>query len=113
MNVLMTSFTRSSDAFWPMHNHWVAHATLIGIAFESLEWRIAGPCPAPRIVVVGMLRTDVVNVLQVFFKTLGNKVVEVLLVVAAGGATFCRCTVVAHDDHDGVVEFAQGINEFQ
>ena len=85
----MTGLTRSPDAFWPMNDHWVAHTAFIGVSLETLQRSVASPRPTPWVVVVGMLSADFVDVLEVFFKTLRNKVVEVLLVVASGRAAFC------------------------
>ena len=113
VHVLVTRLAIGSDAGGPMHDERIGDTALVRVALEALERRVAGPRPAPGVVVVGVRSTEVVDPAQVLVEALGHEVEEVLLVERALRATFGRCAVVTHHEDDGVVELAELGDEVQ
>ena len=97
----------------PMEDERVGHAALVGIALESLQRRVAGPGPAPRVVVVGPRSAEIVDPLEILLQALGDEVEEVLLVERPLRPTLGRRAVVAHDDDDGVLGLVELLNEVE
>ena len=113
VDVLMARAACRPDPGRPVHDEWVGHPALMGVAFEPLEGGIAGPGPTPRVMVIGPGRAQIVYPLEILLQALGDEVEEVLLVERPLGAALGRCAVVAHDHDDGVVRLVEIVNEVE
>src|SRR5437868_5846273 len=54
VGVLRADVAPGLDTFRPMDDEWVADAAAIGLALPAAEGRVAGPGPAPGVVVEGL-----------------------------------------------------------
>ena len=106
VRVLVAHLTLGLDALGPVHHHRVADAAVPRVALPQLERRVERHRPAGRIVVVGFLRPELVELLQVIFHAVRDAVEEVVLVDGTVGAAFARRAVVRDDHDDRVVELA-------
>ena len=113
VHVLVTCAPLGPDAGRPVEDERIGHAPFVGVALESLQRRVAGPGPAPRVVVVGLGCAEVVDPSQVLLEALGDEVEEVLLVERPLRTALGRCAVVAHDDDDGVLGLTELLNEVE
>ena len=113
MHVLMPRPAAGAETGGPVHDERVRDTTFMGVALEPLERSVPGPGPSPRVVVVGLGGSEVVDPLEVLFEALGDEIEEILLVERSPGATLGRCTVVAHDDHDRVLGLTELLDEVE
>jgi len=49
------------NALRPMHNQGIAHATAMGVLLVAFAWRVSSLRPAPGIIIVRMLGTDLIQ----------------------------------------------------
>ncbi len=99
--------TVGADAVRPVHDQRIRDTTFVRVALEPLERRVPRPRPTPRVVVVRQRTAEIVDAAQVLLEALGHEVEEVLLVERALRAAFGRRAVVAHHEHDRVVELTE------
>src|SRR5215813_6325843 len=107
MAVLRAHFTLRFDPFRPVNNEWIADTAAVGLALPTAKRRVAGPCPAPGVVVTKFWTAKLVQSGQVLFKGSLHVVEEQRFVDHAGWAAF-RAGAVVGDRHDNrVVELAE------
>src|SRR5260221_7216023 len=87
VSILRAHLTLCLDATGPVDDERVADAATIGLAFPAAEGCVAGPGPAPWVVVEGLRPTQLVQLLQALLERLGCVVEELQLIGRACGAT--------------------------
>ena len=101
------------DAGWPVHQERVARAAAVGLALPAAERRVAGPGPAPRVVVEGVGPAELVDLGQAVLQRLRGVVEELRLVGGAGRPALGARPVVGDHHDQGVVQLAGLAQEVQ
>ena len=99
MGVLVADLPASGDPGRPGHDEGIGGTAAVDLALPAPEGRVAGPRPAPRVVVVGRRSAQVVDALEVLGEVLRHHVEEEHLVERAGRTALGGGPVVG-DDHD-------------
>ena len=80
VGVLLAHLAPSLDAFRPGDDEWVGRATAVSLPLPAAEGRVAGPGPAPGVVIVALRATQLVDLCQVVVERLRDVVEEEHLV---------------------------------
>ncbi len=113
VRVLRAHLALGLDARRPGDDERVAGAAAVGLALPAPERRVAGPGPAPRVVVEVLGAADLVDDLEALLERLLGVVEELRLVGRPGGAALGAGAVVGDHHDDGVVEQALGAQEVE
>src|SRR5678816_4547785 len=84
MAVLAADLAPGLDALRPADDEWIRGAAAIGLALPAFERRVAGVCPAPRIVIEIFRAADVVDGGEVLMQLVRHVVEELAFVDRAG-----------------------------
>ena len=106
MGVLRADLAARLDPGRPGDDERVRGAAAVGLALPAPERRVAGPRPAPRIVVEVLRAADLVDDRQALLERLLGVVEELRLVRRPGRAALGARAVVGDDHDDRVVELA-------
>src|SRR5262249_19235870 len=107
MRVLRAYFTLRFDTLRPVDDERIAGTAAVGLALPTAKRRVAGPRPAPGIVVTKLGAAKLVQSSQVLFERSLHVVEEQRFVDHAGRAAFGAGAVVGDRHYDGVVELAE------
>jgi hypothetical protein len=110
VHVLVADLAGPAETGGPVDDERIGDAALVRLALPPPQRCVAGPGPRPWVVTVGARRAEVVDAAQVLLEALGLEVEEVHLVVRAVGAALGAGAVVAHHEHDRVVELAEDVD---
>ena len=102
-----------SDATGPRDDARIRDPALVDFALPTTERCVAGHRPAPWVVVVRRGGADLVDASAELLATGRDAVPQARVVDRAQRAAFGGCTVVGHDHDDGVVAFAELLDEAQ
>ena len=103
----------AADALRPGDDERVGGAAAVGLPLPPPERRVAGPRPAPRVVVEGRRAADLVDAREAVLEGLRGVVEELRLVGGAGRAALGAGAVVGDHHDDGVVQVAALAEEVQ
>ena len=113
VRVLLADLAARGDACGPVHEERVARAAAVGFPLPAAERRVAGPGPAPRVVVERGRPAELVDLGQAVLQRLGGVVEELGLVGGAGGPALGARTVVGDHHDQRVVQLAGLAQELQ
>ncbi len=109
--VLLADLALGPDALGPDHHERVGDSAAIGLALPAPERRVAGVCPAPGVVVVGLGAAEILERGQVLLHVVGN-VVEKLRFVHRADRAALGARAIVGDHHDqGVLVLADVLEE--
>ncbi len=100
----MADLAPGGDARGPVHDHRVGHAALVHLPLPAAERGVPGDRPAPRVVVVEVGTSDVVDAAQRLLDVAGQPVPRAHVADGADRPTLGAGPVVGHDDDDRVLE---------
>src|SRR5262245_65574215 len=107
MRVLRADFSLCFDAFRPVNDEWIAYTAAVGLALPTTERCVAGPGPAPGVMVAKFWAAKLVQSGEVLFQRTLHVVEEQRFIDHAGWAAFGARAVVG-DRHDyGIVELTE------
>src|SRR5215470_14555952 len=98
MAVLRAHFTLRFDPFRPVNNEWIADTAAVGLALPTAKRRVAGPRPAPGVVVTNLWAAKLVQSGEVLFQR-SLHVVEEQRFVDHAGRTALGAGAVVGDCH--------------
>jgi hypothetical protein len=111
VDVLVAQLAAGSDARWPVDHERIADAAAVGLPLPPPERGVAGPRPAPRIVVEVPRAAELVDRDEVLLERLGHEVEEQVLVDRAGRSALGARAGVGDQHDQRVVELAELLEE--